>query len=71
MNLASRLCGEAGRGQILVDQRLRGALPSAFATAEVPPLTLKGFPDPVPAYELRLQPVGSNVPSATGGARRR
>jgi class 3 adenylate cyclase len=72
VNLASRLCDEAQPGQILVDQRLRGALPSGdFVTAPVQALTLKGFPDPVPAHELRLPTDGADVPSAAEVSRRR
>ena len=55
-NLASRLCGEAKPGQILVTQRLHTAV-EAFVEAEpVGDLTLKGFHRPVAAFNvLRLR----------------
>jgi adenylate cyclase len=52
VNLAARLCGEAKPGQILVDQRLRAALGDAFAVETVGKMTLKGFVQPVPVFEL-------------------
>jgi adenylate cyclase len=54
-NLASRLCGEAAPGQILISQRVyteAGALVDAEPVAEMP-LKLKGFQRPVPAYSVR------------------
>ncbi|MBI1736844.1 MAG: response regulator [Candidatus Rokubacteria bacterium] len=55
-NLAARLCGEAGGGQVLVSSRVAGA---AEAVAEVEPvgaLTLKGLLRPVPTFSvLRLK----------------
>jgi len=52
VNLAARLCGEAKAGQILVDQRMRAALGDAFTTDAVGRMTLKGFAQPVPVFEL-------------------
>jgi class 3 adenylate cyclase/CheY-like chemotaxis protein len=52
VNLAARLCGEAKAGQILIDQRMRAALGDAFTTETVGRMTLKGFAQPVPVYEL-------------------
>ncbi len=51
-NLASRLCGEARGGEIIVGARAAGMLPASFAKEPVGPLTLKGFRDPVPAFRL-------------------
>jgi adenylate cyclase len=54
-NLASRLCGEAAPGQILISQRVyteAGALVDAEPVAEVH-LKLKGFQRPIPAYSVR------------------
>jgi class 3 adenylate cyclase len=49
-NLAARLCASAAAGQILLDaetyERVRGSYPCR----QLPPLTLKGFAQPVSAY---------------------
>src|SRR4030095_13226069 len=56
--LARRLCEEATAGQILcsgtVVELLRGR--QAFRFADVGPLRLKGFADPVPAYAVAYEP---------------
>lgn len=52
VNLASRLCAEAQHGQILVDRRMRAALPDDWATTPIGPLSLKGVVQPVPAFVL-------------------
>ena len=52
VNLAARLCGEAKAGQILIDQRMRAALGDAFITQLVGKMALKGFVQPVSAFEL-------------------
>jgi adenylate cyclase len=55
-NLASRLCGEARPGQILVSQRVLGALEELMEGEPVGELALKGFSKPVPAYNaVRLK----------------
>jgi class 3 adenylate cyclase len=55
-NLAARLCGEAKPGQILIAQRLLGAVEDAVAAETVGELTLKGFHRPVVAFNvLRLK----------------
>jgi adenylate cyclase len=55
-NLASRLCGEAGHSQILVSQRLLGAVEELIDVVPIGELTLKGFHRPVTAYNiLRLK----------------
>jgi class 3 adenylate cyclase/CheY-like chemotaxis protein len=51
-NLASRLCGEARPGQILVSQRVLGALEELMEGEPVGELALKGFSKPVPAYNV-------------------
>jgi adenylate cyclase len=51
-NLAARLCGEARPGEILVTQRLRGAVEDLVETEPVGELSLKGFLRPVPAFRL-------------------
>jgi class 3 adenylate cyclase len=51
VNLAARLVAAAGPGQILADPALHDELPDWPAVAHGP-LTLKGFDDPVPAFDL-------------------
>src|SRR3989454_2746182 len=51
-NLASRLCGEAKGGQILVAQRVASTVEDAAGLAEVGPLTLKGLLRPVPTFNV-------------------
>jgi class 3 adenylate cyclase len=57
-NLAARLCGEAKAGQILVSQRVRGAVEAVVEAEPVGDLPLKGFSRPVPAFNV----VGLTVP---------
>jgi class 3 adenylate cyclase/CheY-like chemotaxis protein len=58
-NLASRLCGEAKPGQILVAQRLLGSVDGLVETDRVGELALKGFQRRVTAYNvLRLRESG-------------
>ncbi len=52
VNLASRLCGEAGPGEVLLDRRLYAALDQATDVEAVGPLNLKGYQNPVPAFRL-------------------
>ncbi len=55
-NLASRLCGEAKAGQILVSQRLLGTVEELIEVEPVGELALKGFHRPVTSYNiLRLK----------------
>ena len=59
-NLAARLCGEAGPGQILVSQRALAAVEDLVDTELVGDRLLKGFSRPVPTYSvLRLRPAGT------------
>ena len=51
MNLAARLVAAASPGQILAASDVRDALPDWPAIPQEP-LTLKGFDDPVTAYDL-------------------
>jgi class 3 adenylate cyclase len=55
-NLASRLCGEARPGQILISQRLLATVETLVEVEPVGELTLKGFHRAVTAYNVvRLQ----------------
>lgn len=51
-NLASRLCGEATPGQILIPQRLLGVIESFVDVEPVGELALKGFQRAVTAYNV-------------------
>jgi len=53
VNLAARLCGEAAGGHILVDRRMRAALDDRADIEALPPLNLKGYQQPVPAFRLK------------------
>jgi class 3 adenylate cyclase len=51
-NLASRLCGEAKPGQILLSQRVAGGVEEIAEVEAVGELTLKGFQRPVKAFNV-------------------
>jgi class 3 adenylate cyclase/CheY-like chemotaxis protein len=51
-NMASRLCGEAKAGQVLVTRRVLGAVEDLVLAESVGDLTLKGFQRPVPAFNI-------------------
>jgi class 3 adenylate cyclase len=53
VNLASRLCGAAEPGQILIDRRAWAALDERAEVDAIGPLQLKGYAKPVPAYALK------------------
>jgi class 3 adenylate cyclase len=52
-NLASRLCGEARGGEILVSSRVAAAVEDLIDAEETGPLTLKGLARPVPTWSVR------------------
>jgi len=51
-NLAARLCGEAKGGEILISQRVNGALEGLFKAEAAGELSLKGFQRPVPTFRV-------------------
>ena len=51
-NMAARLCGEAKPRQILIAQRVLGAVEVLVEVEELGGLTLKGFSRPVPAFNV-------------------
>jgi class 3 adenylate cyclase len=51
-NLASRLCGEAKAGQILVSQKLLATIDGLVECEPVGELTLKGFQRPVTGFNI-------------------
>jgi class 3 adenylate cyclase len=65
VNLASRLCGQAKPGEILIDQATCERLGRPAGVEPLPPLTLKGFSEAVPAFRL----VSLQVPVAPGCCR--
>ena len=58
-NFAARLCGEAKAGQILAATRVADAVEDIIESAEVEPVTLKGFARAMPAVDvLKLKESG-------------
>jgi adenylate cyclase len=63
-NLAARLCGEADAGQVLVSQRVFGAVEAVAAGEPVGALELKGFSRPIRAFRVsRMINNSAEVPS--------
>jgi adenylate cyclase len=54
VNLASRLQGAAAPGEMLVSASTYQAISASFPVAEEPRCTLKGIPEPVQAYALKV-----------------
>ena len=52
VNLASRLCSQAGPGQVVIDQTTREKLGDVITAIPLPALNLKGFSENIVAYEL-------------------
>ncbi len=52
VNLASRLCGEAQGGQILISPRVLSAVENLVKVEPVGELTLKGFSQPIATYNV-------------------
>jgi adenylate cyclase len=52
VNLASRLCDEAGGGQILISQRAYAAVEAMIEAEPLPEFTLKGVAKPVVAHNV-------------------
>jgi len=53
VNLASRLCAEAGAGETLIDRRMQAALDGSAHVESLGAIALKGFAQPVPVFRLR------------------
>jgi len=51
-NLASRLCGDAGPGQILISRRVQTSVADQIEAEPIGELHLKGFTKPVTAYNI-------------------
>lgn len=54
VNLASRLCDQAGGMEVLIDEATRVLLPNDSQYSSIEPLRLKGFTDVVGAYKLEI-----------------
>src|SRR5687768_13226619 len=52
-NLAARLCGQAGAGEIVLDAQTEQDVAHIADTESVGPLSLRGFQHPVAAFRLR------------------
>jgi len=52
VNLGARIAAAAVAGQILIDEETRRRIDGAFATRPLAPMQLKGFAEPVIAYEV-------------------
>ena len=52
VNLASRLCDAAGRGEIYIPADMLGELQEGVVSTAIGPLHLPGFPDPIDVIEL-------------------
>jgi adenylate cyclase len=65
-NLASRLCDEAGPGQILISQRVYTSVEDKVDVTPIGDLSLKGFHRPVAAYDVRhwRAAEGTSVPDS-------
>jgi class 3 adenylate cyclase len=51
-NLAARLCGEAGGGEILISERVHTAINGTVSAERIDDLTLKGISKPVRTYNV-------------------
>jgi adenylate cyclase len=56
VNLAARLCAAAAPGQVLISQSVLAEVENAVEVETLPPLTLKGFHHPVPAFAVAGMP---------------
>ncbi len=65
INLASRLCGEAKSGQIVISQRVFGAVEQCVEGSHIGQLSLKGFNRPIDAYEVMSWQPRSSVQNSS------
>ncbi|MHB8467902.1 MAG: adenylate/guanylate cyclase domain-containing protein, partial [Acidimicrobiales bacterium] len=63
VNLASRLCGEAAAGEILVNHSARAATDDLVDYEAVGPMSLKGFAELVPAWRVTGWRAGTATPA--------
>lgn len=55
VNLASRLCDQAGCMEVIIDQTTKERIGTPIPLCELPPVQLKGFPESMPAYRVLIQ----------------
>jgi class 3 adenylate cyclase len=55
VNLAARLCSRAGADEIFIDELTRQRMGETFSSQPLPPLSLKGFEEPVQAHRVILE----------------
>ncbi|MBI2928624.1 MAG: HAMP domain-containing protein [Verrucomicrobia bacterium] len=70
VNLASRLCGQAGPMEIVMDQTTRERLGDGISVEPLPELKLKGFSSPVRAYKVLGHEAAAFLVVAETGASR-
>jgi adenylate cyclase len=70
VNLAARLCSQAGRGQTLLAEPVQRAIAGndEFTTVRLEPIAVKGKSERVAVYELLTAPAPATPLSALGGA---
>ena len=56
VNLASRLCGQAGKGEIVIPESMKERLSDAPETEFMGAIALKGLDEPVPLYKVVVDP---------------
>lgn len=56
VNLASRLCGQAGKGEIVIPESMKDRLSDAPETEFMGAVALKGLDEPVPLYKVVVDP---------------
>jgi class 3 adenylate cyclase len=63
VNLAARLCSAAKSGQILISQTVVTELDGTVKLNPLPPVSLKGFAEPTPVYEVVLDHAPNRQPA--------
>lgn len=62
VNLASRLCSQAGAGEVVIDQKTKERLDAVVTVQPLPEMKLKGYSAPVQAYKLiEVRPLSQNA----------
>jgi adenylate cyclase len=56
VNLASRLCGQAGKGEIVIPEGMRDRLSEPPEMSSMGRVALKGLDEPVPLYKIVVDP---------------
>lgn len=64
MNLASRLCGQAGKGEIVITEVMLGLLDTVPPHESMGAVALKGLDEPVPLVRIVVREPSSAEPVA-------